>query len=66
VDLETRKIRCIGHDSKLHLINLKENGKAIWTVSSLGKFDIAATWEQLRTKKNEIPRWKLIWFCCKP
>uniref|UniRef100_A0A2N9HDH4 Reverse transcriptase zinc-binding domain-containing protein n=1 Tax=Fagus sylvatica TaxID=28930 RepID=A0A2N9HDH4_FAGSY len=34
--------------------------KAIWLASSSGKFDCAATWEKIRSKKEAVPCWKLI------
>jgi hypothetical protein len=34
---------------------------AIWSASSSGKFGYAATWEQIRSKK-EVSWWKLICF----
>ena len=34
----------------------------MWSASSSGKFSYAATWNELRSKGNEVSWWKLLWF----
>lgn len=34
----------------------------IWSASKSGEFTHAASWEELRTKKDEVTRWRLTWF----
>uniref|UniRef100_A0A2N9JAL9 Reverse transcriptase domain-containing protein n=1 Tax=Fagus sylvatica TaxID=28930 RepID=A0A2N9JAL9_FAGSY len=48
--------------SKLFSINLREEDKALWSVSSSGRFSCAATWNELRTKGNEVNWWNFIWY----
>jgi hypothetical protein len=48
--------------SKLSLIQIKESDKAVWSLTTAGNFNCAATWKHLRSKQIEVPWWKLIWF----
>lgn len=48
--------------SKLGLVELKDEDRVIWSASKSGKFTHAASWEELRTKKDEVMWWRLIWF----
>ena len=57
-----RSEELVSVQSKLFSINLREEDKALWSVSSSGRFSCAATWNELRTKGNEVNWWNLIWY----
>lgn len=42
------------------MIYLKEEDKALWSVSH--KFDCAKTWNVIRTKANKVEWWFVVWF----
>ena len=43
--------------SKLSLIQIKESDKAVWSLTTTGNFNCAATWQHLRSKQIEVPWW---------
>uniref|UniRef100_A0A2N9IBN2 Reverse transcriptase domain-containing protein n=1 Tax=Fagus sylvatica TaxID=28930 RepID=A0A2N9IBN2_FAGSY len=57
-----RSEELVSIQSKLCLITLGEEDRAVWSASSSGKFSCAATWNELRSKGNEVSWWKLLWF----
>ena len=48
--------------SKLFLVDFKEEDTDVWTASNSGKYVCAATWERLRAQGNEEKWQRLIWF----
>uniref|UniRef100_A0A2N9FNM3 Reverse transcriptase domain-containing protein n=1 Tax=Fagus sylvatica TaxID=28930 RepID=A0A2N9FNM3_FAGSY len=48
-----RSEELVSIQSKLCLITLGEEDRAVWSASSSGKFSCAATWNELRSKGNE-------------
>ena len=49
-----RSEEMISIQSKLGLIDLRVEDRAVWTASNSGKFSCAATWSELRVKESEV------------
>lgn len=55
-----RSHQLVDIQSKLHLVEIKEEDKAFW--SSTPTFVCAETWNEIREKWINVDWWKVLWF----